>query len=77
MAYMIYGFIMKAELLFLRFYKVNPFDIMEQITLVDLNAYVNEIQEAEKKERESIKNSKLVECLRNINDYLNVMFYKK
>ena len=40
---MIYGYIVKAELVFLRMYKVNPFEIMNHISLLDLNTYMNEI----------------------------------
>lgn len=42
-AEMIYGYIIKAEMVFLRLYKVNPFDIMSQITLLDLHMYMNTI----------------------------------
>jgi len=77
MAFMIYGYIMKAEMVFLRFYKTNPFEIMASLTLNDLNAYINLIQKEEEKEHNKIKNAKIMECLKSINDYLNVMFLKK
>ena len=77
MAEMIYGYIVKAEMVFLRLYKVNPFEIMNHITLLDLNTYMNVIQKEEKKEHDSMNKTKIMECLKGISDYLNIMFYKK
>lgn len=77
MAEMIYGYIIKAEMVFLRLYKINPFEIMNNISLIDLNAYMSFIQKEEKKEHDSMKKTKIMNCLKGISDYLNVMFYKK
>ena len=33
---MLYGYILKAEMLFLRYYKVNPWEVMKDISLIDL-----------------------------------------
>ena len=77
MAEMIYGYIIKAEMVFLRLYKVNPFDIMNNISLLDLNTYMTVIQKEEKKEHESMNKTKIMDCLKGISDYLNIMFYKK
>ena len=77
MAEMIYGYIIKAEMVFLRFYKVNPFEIMNHISLLDLNTYMTVIQKEEKKEHDSMNKTKIMECLKGISDYLNIMFYKK
>ena len=77
MAQMIYGYIIKAEMVFLRLYKVNPFEIMNHISLLDLNTYMNVIQKEEKKEHDSMNKTKIMECLKGISDYLNIMFYKK
>ena len=77
MAAMIYGYIIKAEMVFLRLYKVNPFEIMNHISLLDLNTYMSAIQREEKKEHEGMAKAKVMECLKAISDYLNIMFYKK
>lgn len=77
MAEMIYYYIIKAEMVFLRLYKVNPLEIMRGMSLLDLNTYMTMIEKEEKKEHESMKKSKVMECLKGISDYLNVMFYKK
>lgn len=77
MSEMIYYYIIKAEMVFLRLYKVNPLDMMRGMSLLDLNAYMTLIENEEKKEHESMKKSKIMECLKGISDYLNVMFYKK
>lgn len=76
-AEMMYGYILKAEMIFLRLYKVNPFEIMNNITLLDLNTYMTMIEKEEKKEHDSMRKSKIMDCLKAISDYLNVMFYKK
>lgn len=77
MSEMVYYYIIKAEMVFLRLYKVNPLEVMRGMSLLDLNAYMNMIEKEEKKEHESMKKSKIMECLKGISDYLNVMFYKK
>lgn len=73
----LYGYILQAEMLFLRYYKVDPFQIMKGIPLVDLQVYVKQIEEAEKKERESFKKKDLMTALKQICEILNYMFYKK
>ena len=77
MSQMIYVYIMKAEMIFLRLYKVNPYEIMKNISLIDLNTYLTMIEKEEKKEHEGMKKNKIMECLRGISEYLNLMFYKK
>ena len=77
MSEMIYYYIIKAEMVFLRLYKVNPLEDMRGMSLLDLNTYMTMIEKEEKKEHESMKKSKIMECLKGISDYLNVMFYKK
>ena len=77
MSEMIYYYIIKAEMVFLRLYKVNPLELMRGMSLLDLNAYMSMIEKEESKEHESMKKSKIMECLKGISDYLNVMFYKK
>ena len=77
MAEMIYGYIVKAEMVFLRLYKVNPFEIMSHISLLDLHTYMSVIQREEKKEHDGLPKQKIMECLKAVSDYLNIMFYKK
>ena len=47
------------------------------MTLLDLNTYMTSIEREEKKEHDSMKKSKIMECLKGVSDYLNLMFYKK
>lgn len=35
-----YRYIVEAEFLFLRHFKMNPFEVMEQITMLDLVSYM-------------------------------------
>lgn len=64
MCQILYGYIIQAEMLFLRYYKVDPFQIMKGIPLVDLQVYVKQIEKAEKRERESFKKKDLMTALR-------------
>ena len=50
MAKMLYFYIIKAEMVFLRIYKTNPLDLMRQMTLLDLSMYLDQIQTEEKKD---------------------------
>ena len=45
--------------------------------MLDLNMYMNAISQEEKKQHEGMKKAKIMECLKNVSDYLNLMFYKK
>lgn len=73
----LYGFIIKAEVFLMRYYKINPFEIMKDISLIDLQVYIKQIEEAEKKERESFKKKDIMTALRQINEILNFIFQKK
>ena len=77
MCQVLYGYILQAEVLFMRYYKVDPFQIMKGIPLVDLQVYIKMIEKAEKKERDSFKKKDLMTALRQICESLNYMFYKK
>ena len=61
----------------MRYYKVDPFQIMKGIPLVDLQVYIKMIEKAEKKERDSFKKKDLMTALKQICEILNYMFYKK
>ena len=74
---MLYGYILKAEMLFLRYYKVNPWEVMKDISLIDLQVYIKQIEKEEKKEQESFKKKDLMTALKKINDIQNFIFYKK
>ena len=74
---MLYGYILKAEMLFLRYYKVNPWEVMKDISLIDLQVYIKQIEKEEKKEQESFKKKDLMTALKKINEILNFICYKK
>lgn len=77
MAQLIYAYIIKVELIFIRLYKINPIDTMNHMSVLDLHTYITSIMEAEKKERNSTNNKHIMECLKGVSDYLNFMFYNK
>lgn len=74
---MLYGYILQAEVFFLRYYKVNPFELMKDMSLYDLQVYVKQIEKEEKKERDSFKKKDIMTALRQICEILNWIFYKK
>ena len=76
-SFALYGVILNAEVLFLRYYKVNPFEIMKDITLLDLQTYIKKIEEEEKKESKKINKKDFITALKQISELLNYMFYKK
>lgn len=76
-AQMLYGYIVQAEMLFLRYYKVNPFEIMKDMSLIDLQFYIKQIEKQEKKEHESFKKKDIMNALKQICEILNFIFYKK
>lgn len=78
MSKMMYFYIIKAEMVFLRAYKTNPLDLMKQMTILDLNMYLTQIEAEEKREHNQIRSgNKVMECLRAANEYLNMIFYVK
>ena len=77
MSKMLYGYILQVEVFFLRYYKVNPFEMMKDMSLYDLQLYVKQIEKEEKKERESLKKKDIMTALRQICEILNWIFYKK
>ena len=61
---------MEAEFLFLQKFKLNPFDIMNKITILDLVYYINELEKKIKKERDSIQKKDLEKALIQLRDIL-------
>ena len=51
MSEMMYYYILKAEMVFLRQYKINPFDVIKGMSLLDLNTYLKTLQTEEEKEQ--------------------------
>ena len=49
-----YKYIMQAEFLFLQKFKLNPFELMKDITTLDLISYIKLLEEKIKKEEDSI-----------------------
>lgn len=77
MAEMLYYYILRSEMVFLRMYKTNPFEIDRDISLLDLHTYMTTIQKEIEKENKQQGNNKVMNCLRGVCDYLNMMFYTK
>ena len=74
---MMYHYIIEAELVFLRYFKVNPFEIMKDISLIDLQVYMKLLEEKMKKDQDQFKNKDVTKALKAVCDYLNLIFYKE
>lgn len=64
-------------MVFLRMYKTNPFAIDREISLLDLHTYMTTLQKEVEKEQKQHGNGKIMDCLKGVCDYLNMMFYVK
>lgn len=73
---MLYGYILDAEMVFLELYKLNPFDMMRSMPLMDLPEYIKRIQKSKEKEKQTFKNSHVTQALKAVCDYLNFIFYR-
>lgn len=73
----LYGYIMEVEMFFLTHYKLNPFEVLRNLTLLDLDIYMKKIEKIESQQQESIKKADIMKSLYQINQILSMMFYKK
>ena len=71
----IYRYILQVEVAFLMNYKVNPFDLFGNLSVLDLQTYVNNIESQLEAEQKDKKNGgkDLGKSLMAIHDILNYM----
>lgn len=74
---MLLAYIMKCEVFLMRQYKVNPFELMRGMSLLDLQSYMKMIEEEEKKEYEGMKKKDIMTALRHIHEILCYVFHTK
>lgn len=69
-----YNQIIELELQFLMRYKLNPFELFANITLLDLETYVARLsQKLEEEEKQRNKNNNFAKSLVALRDILNYM----
>ena len=51
----LYGYILNAEMILLDIYKVNPWQIVGEMPLVDLQLYMKKIEDSWKKKKDNFK----------------------
>lgn len=73
----LYGYILNAEMILLDIYKVNPWQIVGEMPLVDLQLYMKKIEDSWKKKKDNFKKKDMMEVLKHINDVLTWIFHKK
>lgn len=73
----IYLYILSAEMVFWRFFKLNPFEMCANMSMLDLDMYLKRLHHDEEQEKDNHKNSDIMKCLAQISDYLNLIFHKK
>lgn len=69
----IYAYIMEAELLFLTKFKINPYELLNKISLLDLFTYIKLLERKISKENESINKNDLTKSLVALRDILIFM----
>lgn len=70
---MMYKYIIEAEFLFLQKFKLNPFQIMSGITVLDLVTYIKLLEEKIKKEQDSIQKKDMEKAMIQLRDILIFM----
>ena len=69
-AIVLYKYIIEAEFLFLQKFKLNPFDIMNKITITDLVSYLGILEKKIKRENDSIQKKDFEKALVSLRDIL-------
>lgn len=59
--------------MFLRFYKIDPFSMLQNMTVIDLQSFIQGIETQNKKDSENKQSDKLMKSLVAIRDILNYM----
>ncbi len=59
--------------MFLRIYKIDPFTLLEKMSMIDLQAFIQGIETQTKKDRENKQGDNLMKSLIAIRDILNYM----
>ena len=70
---MMYKYIIEAEFIFLQKFKLNPFSMMRDMTLLDLVTYLKLLDEKIKKEQDSINKKDMEKALVQLRDILIFM----
>ena len=70
---MMYKYIIEAEFIFLQKFKLNPFELMKGITVLDLVTYLKLLDEKIKKEQDSIQKKDMEKALVQLRDILIFM----
>lgn len=68
-----YQYIIEAEFLFLQKFKLNPFDLMNKISLLDLFSYIGILEQKIKKENDSIQKKDFEKAIISLRDILIFM----
>ena len=70
---MMYTYIIEAEFIFLQKFKLHPFSMMRDMTLLDLVTYLKLLDEKIKKEQDSINKKDMEKALVQLRDILIFM----
>jgi hypothetical protein len=68
-----YAYIIEAELLFLLKFKINPYELLQKISLLDLFTYIKLLETKIKKEHDSINKNDITKSLVALRDILIFM----
>ena len=60
-------------MMFLRFYKIDPYSMFQNMTVTDFQSMMQLLENQNKKDREDKQGDKLMKCLTMVRDILNYM----
>ena len=66
-----YFFIMEAEKYLMRFYRINLFEVENQMSILDLQWLIDDLRTDEEQDRQNKTQDKMMKALMNIRDILN------
>ena len=69
----LYNGIIQIEVMFFRFYQIDPFTMFDHMTVIELQALIQSIEFQKKEEAKNKQGDKLMKSLVAIRDILNVM----
>ena len=69
----LFAYIMQVEQLIFRFYKIDPFSMMSRMSIIDLQGFVQGLEEQKKHDADNKNGDKLMKSLIAIRDILNYM----
>lgn len=69
-----YSAILLSEIGFIRYYKLNPYEMFDKMSITDFQYVMRTLEKQNEEERKDKQTDKLMKCLTAVRDMLNYMF---